>query len=366
MDQAPSGPRQRFAVLDGLRALAALAVVADHVVTPTIRALTTQRALAVDFFFVLSGFVVMHAYGARIARLGGMHPLDFMRVRFIRFWPMLAAAMALAIAIAFLRDPAAYSALQWGASAALGLAFLPTPQQLSLHPWTPYPLVGPSYSMFFELFANAVFAFLLGIRRGSGAMLAVLVAASAAAFAWVIFNYGGAGAGWRYEDFLGGFPRVMFSFFAGVLIYRIWATRPVPAMPAWAAFAALLAALCMPATGVWEAPYQVFATMIAFPLIVLFGAGAAVHGAWERIMLRLGALSYGFYLLHAPLYEFMAAAAGKLGFAPERLDVLMYAAVVGVALTLTVLLERRYEAPFRRWLSRMLPRATPVLRPQDI
>jgi peptidoglycan/LPS O-acetylase OafA/YrhL len=149
-----SKPRHRFAVLDGLRALAALMVVADHVNSPTVQALTPHRGMAVDFFFVLSGFVVLHAYGERLAgprRIGVLH---FMRIRLVRFWPMLLAAFVLAAFVAFMREPSGYSLAQWAASLGFGLAFLPTPPGLSLEHWTPFSLVGPAYSMFFELFAN--------------------------------------------------------------------------------------------------------------------------------------------------------------------------------------------------------------------
>jgi peptidoglycan/LPS O-acetylase OafA/YrhL len=345
--------RHRFAVLDGLRALAALMVVADHVASPTMQALTPHRGMAVDFFFVLSGFVVLHAYEQRLAGPERIGVLAFMRIRLIRFWPMLLAAFVVAIAAILLREPTGYSAAQWIGSIGLGLAFLPTPPGLAIYDWTPFPIVGPSYSMFFELVANLTLALI--ITRLTKARLAWIIAISALLLAVATMHYDTTGMGWRYWGFWGGFPRVMFSFFVGVALYQIWRARRLPSMPAWLAFVLLAAALCAPVTGAWFAPYQLFAGFVVFPLIVLFAAGSKVTGAAERACLRLGALSYGFYLLHAPLIALVEVALAELGIEPSTLDVALYVGVVAAALALTALLERYYETPFRRWLVRRFP-----------
>ena len=347
-----AAPRRRFAVLDGLRALAALAVVADHVASPTMQALTPHRAMAVDFFFVLSGFVVLHAYEARLTGPNSIGALGFIRVRLVRFWPMLLAAVALGALVLALLGADHGGLKRWLGSLTLNLSFLPTPPSLSLLSWSPFPLDGPSYSMFFELTANLALAFI--ISRLTALRLGLIIAISGAVLAWLSIKYELTTAGWNYENFWAGFPRVMFSFFVGVALYRIWRTGRVPAMPAWAAFLLLLAAFCVPASGRWFAPYEVFAGFIVFPLIVLFAAGAEAHGAAERIMLRLGALSYGFYLLQAPLNELLNAVVRKLGMDPAALDLGMYVFVVGSALVLTAIVERWYEIPFRKLLARRL------------
>jgi len=345
-------PRHRFAVLDGLRALAALMVVSDHVQTETLKALLPHRALAVDFFFVLSGFVVMHAYGQRLTGPDRIGAFGFMRLRLARFWPMLLAAFVLAILATYLREPTEHSLTQWLVSIAFGLMFLPTPQQCSLHSWTPFPLVGPAYSMFFELFANLVLA--VSVARLGPRLLTFIIAVGAIGLAAIGWRHGSITVGWHFGDFPGGFARVLFSFFAGVALYRFWRSRTLPALPAWAAFLILLALHAFPALGDWFGPYQIVVALIVFPLLVLFAAGASVKGVAERLCLRLGALSYGFYLLHEPFNALIEWVLNNLGIAPARLDVAMFVLVVASALVLTILVERYYEAPFRRWLGARL------------
>src|ERR1700754_3601627 len=89
---AASAGYERFLVLDGLRGVAAFAVILDHVASTTLRSWFPGRYLAVDFFFVLSGFVLAHAYGARLGQQGlakpgqaaSLNPLGFLRIRLIR------------------------------------------------------------------------------------------------------------------------------------------------------------------------------------------------------------------------------------------------------------------------------------------
>lgn len=335
-----------------MRALAALIVVTDHVQTEALKELLPHRALAVDFFFVLSGFVVMHAYGQRLVGSKATSALEFMRLRLVRFWPMLLAAFALAILATYLREPGEHGVTQWLVSIALGLMFLPTPQEFSLHSWTPFPLVGPAYSMFFELFANLTLAVL--ISRLGPRLLIFIIAVSALGVAAIGIRHGEITVGWHFGNFLGGFVRVLFSFFAGVALYRFWRSYKVPALPAWLAFVMLFVLHALPAQGDWFGPYQVFVALVVFPVLVLFAAGASVKGITEHLCMRLGALSYGFYLLHAPLNGLIEWMLTNLGIAPAQLDIAMFVLVVASALALTVLVERYYETPFRRWLGARL------------
>ena len=75
--------RRSFVTLDGLRGIAALAVVTRH--APYFRNPFFESYLAVDFFFVLSGFVLAHAYGQRLR--GNLSILDFVKIRIVRLYP---------------------------------------------------------------------------------------------------------------------------------------------------------------------------------------------------------------------------------------------------------------------------------------
>jgi peptidoglycan/LPS O-acetylase OafA/YrhL len=103
--------KRTFVTLDGLRGIAALAIVARHapvlfnsvsiyvqsdIGKPT--ALFFESYLAVDFFVALSGFVLAHAYGQRLR--GGMPASEFMTVRLIRLYPLYLLALTITSVIA--------------------------------------------------------------------------------------------------------------------------------------------------------------------------------------------------------------------------------------------------------------------------
>ena len=85
----------RYVWLDGMRGLAALAVVLHHALSPFgLQKLWIPHAqLAVDFFFCMSGFVVAAAYQRR--RESGLGFLDLMRRRWQRLYPMALCGIAL-------------------------------------------------------------------------------------------------------------------------------------------------------------------------------------------------------------------------------------------------------------------------------
>jgi peptidoglycan/LPS O-acetylase OafA/YrhL len=156
--------KRTFVTLDGLRGVAAFAVLVRHTLTYN---LLFESYLAVDFFFVLSGFVLEHAYGKRLR--GEMSPAAFMKVRLIRLYPLYALALALSTVPTLTQylhgnPPAPGVAIDYAAA----ILFLPTPASPSL-----FPLVGPSWSLFFELVANGAFA-IFWRRLGNRVLMAVV------------------------------------------------------------------------------------------------------------------------------------------------------------------------------------------------
>ena len=97
--------RQHYAVLDGLRGIAAILVLAFHLSEASVtgdasRNLLPHGALAVDFFFCLSGFVIGHAYDRRWA---SMSLRQFALRRLIRLHPMVIIALIEGLAAFLLR-----------------------------------------------------------------------------------------------------------------------------------------------------------------------------------------------------------------------------------------------------------------------
>jgi peptidoglycan/LPS O-acetylase OafA/YrhL len=350
-----SRPQSRFVVLDGLRGLAAIVVVVDHVPSETLTTLLPHRALAVDFFFVLSGFVLAHAYGSQLcakgpARLG---TLGFLAIRLARLWPMLIAALGIVTCFSLVQyvqlhlERPVYTLF---GSLVFGLAFLPTPIPLALYP-APFPLIGPEHTMFFELVANLAFAVVA--RHLTRSVLVGWLFVDGAILVWVGLHYGTLDLGWQWFGFGGAFARVIYSFFAGIAVYRLWSvSRPAPALPTWVAFVMLLLIFSAPARGSLFAPFEVLAALFLFPALVFLAAGSRAEGRTKGVFLYVGALSYGFYLLHGAVVAFaLRAILNRFQIDPLRLDAgLVLLVVLGTGL-LSGLLHQYYERPFRRWLA---------------
>ena len=91
--------KPQYAILDGLRGVASLVVVAFHLFEAHAASHADQIInhgyLAVDFFFVLSGFVIGYAYDDRWGR---MTYRDFFKRRLIRLHPMVVMGMLIGAA----------------------------------------------------------------------------------------------------------------------------------------------------------------------------------------------------------------------------------------------------------------------------
>jgi peptidoglycan/LPS O-acetylase OafA/YrhL len=161
--------KRHFEILDGLRGVAALAVVIFHFmewVYEPAKNFIGHGFLAVDFFFCLSGFVIGYAYDNRIGKMG---VLEFFKSRFIRLHPLVIAGSVLGL-LAFLFDPfgghpEAYSTGKIMLAFVSSLMLIPMPA-IADRSFNLFSFNAPSWSLFWEYIANIVYAFVLcKIRR---------------------------------------------------------------------------------------------------------------------------------------------------------------------------------------------------------
>jgi peptidoglycan/LPS O-acetylase OafA/YrhL len=195
------------------------------------------------------------------------------------------------------------------------LFFLPSPASHYL-----FPLNVAAWSLFFELIANSAFG-LIG-RQLSNVILAVMVAVSGAililAVATGAFGFGSAGIGamadgFTWGSFGAGLLRVLYSFFAGVLVYRIWRLRqPSRNVPAVLLVAILGAILASHPSEHYQACFDLMVAVVIFPLLVWIGASSVVGNSMARLFTWLGAASYGVYVLQIPLYGLTVRILGKM------------------------------------------------------
>lgn len=345
-----SRPGGRFEALDALRGIAAFVVVFYHLSQTSLGAVLTlgHGYLAVDFFFVLSGVVIAHAYEGRL--LGGMSAREFVLRRMIRLLPLSIIGALLGLLVLLLKHATTPERVDGLAqillSGLFNLALLPTFFGGAASHHELFPGDGPLWSLFFEVAVNIAWAALLVGRSTRVIVLCML--ACAVGLGAAIVHHGTANVGWDQASFLGGFPRVGFGFLAGVLLYRHIDRIRLPSRR-WLPMAlalALVGALAVPASSLWDA----CCVFVVLPALVGVAMVQDEHalGAW------LGDLSYPVYVLHFPLLLIASGLRQKL-FAQVPAGVVIGVAVAAIVL-LAWLLLKRYDEPVRAWLVRRVVR----------
>jgi peptidoglycan/LPS O-acetylase OafA/YrhL len=348
---------ERFVLLDGLRGLAAFAVVIHHVTSASgHRELFASGALAVDFFFCLSGFVIASAYGARLR--AGMTAAKFARNRLIRLYPMHMVGIILgSIALLVLHGRGATDATAGSiaTATAFNLAYLPYLNHYSIrlleitHVGLLFPLNSPAWSLFFEGVANIAFVF--AVAFSTRATVAWTVAWGVLLCAWMLSI--GEAPGWGYANIAGGLPRVMFSFFAGVLLFTTHERWRVLSFLGPFATAALVAAVLAVPRFDGHHLYWLVSVLVLIPLLVAAGSWARIEpgSLTHRACDYAGRMSYPLYCIHYPILMAIAALAPTLSY-PVMLGLFMGGSLLASHLVLV-----HFDEPLRAWLSARAKRA---------
>lgn len=292
----PGTAAGRLPGLDVLRGIAALCVLGLHLQSINVDhpKIFGKGYLAVDLFFMLSGYVMARTYEPRLAR--GLSPIAFLFQRYRRLWPVMAIGGVLGLPKLWLDsgDPALFAI-----AAGFNLLLLPNPAK-----GVAFPLNIPAWSIFFELTANLVHGLLLW--RLGGRWLLALATLTFALALWVGRSHGTFDVGAHSEDYFAGLPRVLLSYVIGMALWRWWRDNPPVPVPTFFAFAAmplLFASAWLVGIEDWRLDLGFVA--IACPLLI---AGALRFGADERpggAAAMLGALSFPLYAVHMPVLQGM-------------------------------------------------------------
>ncbi|HWW28125.1 MAG TPA: acyltransferase [Caulobacter sp.] len=363
---ATAPAKDHYVILDGLRGVASLMVVVFHLFevyaggNPQ-KQIVNHGYLAVDFFFLLSGFVVAYAYDDRWA--GSMSPWEFYKRRLVRLQPMIIMGSLIGAALVAFQHSSVFpkleaaSAWQIVAVMLLGCLMIPLTPSAEIRGWTEiYPLNGPAWSLFYEYVANVLYA--IGVRKLSNRALGILVALAALALVHLLV-FGSRGdviGGWALDagGIRIGLTRVLFPFFAGVLLMRLG--RRIKVGGAFAVCSLLLVvALALPRFGgterLWvNGLYEALCVIVLFPLIVMIGAGEkSVDGPSVRIARFFGDLSYPLYITHYPLiYIYTGWVVDKK--VPPAQGALVGVGVFLAAIAIAYACLKLYDEPARRWL----------------
>lgn len=324
--------QHRFHVLDGMRGLAAILVMVYHYYlseqlapTPWAIAHLSGTYIAVDFFFILSGFVICHSYGEKL--LGGMSPANFLACRIARLFPMMAFGLLVGL-LAFYcftvsghsnyRQPLSLLLLNFNrhdivTATIQNLFFIPFLHFKGGGPLFPADI--PLWSIFFESLASVAFIGLIRTKRRTLVKICIssLVLLLITAFTAGILKgeYGlDLNIGPGTKSFFGGFPRVFYGFTCGMLLYQLRSMPlPVPllnqmgsawSLPTFILYTALVGMLLFPHS--MKGLYSFIVIMALAPLLIIQGSNPKCENkAVLTISEFLGWLSYPIYCLHVPV-----------------------------------------------------------------
>lgn len=368
--------KPRYEILDGLRGVAALIVVAYHLFETYSAGALYQTLnhgyLAVDFFFALSGFVIGYAYDDRWDR---MSLTDFFKRRLVRLHPLLILGTIIGALVFYFGEGDVFPLIgqtPWWMVVLMcvwGFTMIPAPTSLDIRGWGETNcLNGATWSLMWEYFANILYA--LVIRHFSKWLLGVFVVLSGVLTVMLCFNIDVFGVlalrdyaaytvngGWCLspDQLLIGITRLFYPFFVGLLISRIGKYITVRGGFWWCS-ALVVTMLVMPRIGGAEAMwangmYEAVCILLLFPLVLMIGAGSKVTGKKSFALCKfLGDISYPLYITHFPFIYMQNAWGNAHRHLPTSTHVMVavgiYILVIGVAYASLKL----YDEPVREWL----------------
>ena len=372
--------KPHYELLDGLRGVAALIVLVYHIFEGFAFASATNGVgdgiirtlnhghIAVDFFFILSGFVIGYAYDDRWQKMsiGG-----FFKRRLIRLHPMLVMGAVIG-AVAFCFD----GCMRWdGSVTSIGWVMAALLLTMFMIPAVPgaayevrgngemFPLNGPMWSLFFEYVGNILYALI--VRRLPTKALAVLAAILGVLHAYIfvgnLSGYDSVGVGWTIDsvNFWGGLVRMLFPFMVGMLLARKFSARSVKGA-FWICTALLIVIFSVPYMASDNAIslnslYEVICIATVFPFIVWLGAcGKSENSITSRVNRFLGEISYPLYIVHYPImYVFYKWLIENQKYTlGETFGASILVIVSSILLAYACL--KLYDIPVRKWLTKKL------------
>ena len=381
-ESIPLASKPRFEILDGLRGVAAMIVVLFHLFETYSSGPSDQIInhgyLAVDFFFVLSGFVIGYAYDDRWRQ---MSVLGFFKRRLIRLHPMLVLGTLIGAFWFYFGDAPGFELVMqtpwWKLLLimALGCIMFPTPPSMDIRGWQEInSLNGAQWSLMWEYVANILYA--MFVRRFSTVVLALFVGLSALLTIDLALNFDVFGllVVRDYAKFtvIGGFGltpdqvyigicRLLYPFFGGLLLFRMskWRIRIRRGAMSLCSLA-VVATLAVPHIGgqshQWlNGLYCAVIILLVYPAIVAAGAGSELKGRKTTALCKfLGMISYPLYITHYPMIYVQMNWAAQHADAPLGTHIWVAGSIFIASVAVAYASVKVYDIPVREWLLRKL------------
>ena len=371
--------KPRFEILDGLRGVAAMIVVVFHLFETYSKGPCSQIVnhgyLAVDFFFILSGFVIGYAYDDRWSK--GMTQWDFYKRRLIRLQPMVILGTLIGAFWFYFGDAPGFDLVMqtpcWKVLLITMLCCLmfPTPPSMDIRGWREInSLNGAAWSLMWEYVANILYASVF--RRLSKVALTLFVAVSAVLTFDLCLNldiFGMlegrvaeahtviGGFGLSPDQIYIGVARLLFPFFGGLLIYRLGMRIKLSRNGFLWCSAAMAAILSVPHLGgdtpnMLNGVYCAVCILLLFPMVVMAGAGSPLEGKKTIAVCKfLGAISYPLYITHYPMIYVQMEWAARHADAPVGTHIWVAVAIFFASIAVAYASLKAYDTPVRQWLT---------------
>lgn len=368
--------KPRYEILDGLRGVASVIVVIFHIFESYSAGPAYQFInhgyLAVDFFFVLSGFVIGYAYDDRWGKMGTW---SFFKRRLVRLHPMVVFGTVVGICFYYLGQCGLFPQIgnipAWKVILAfvMGCLMIPCGPRMDIRGWGEFnSFNGPNWSLTWEYLGNILYAFIF--RRLPNIILGILVAAAGFLTLDLCLNLNVFGlltearnsqiytpiGGWSLtsEQVYIGMTRLFYPFLAGLLLSRIGKRIRIQGGFWWCSviLAVVLSIPCVGGEGsILNGIYNAFCIIVIFPLIVMIGAGSVINGAkGNRICDFLGQISYPLYITHYPLMYVQMCWVYSHPDAPLFAHLTMNIGVVVLSVFIAWAALKLYDIPLRAWL----------------
>lgn len=366
--------KPRFEILDGLRGVAALIVIAYHIcevyMTSYADAYVNHGYLAVDFFFALSGFVIGYAYDDRWTK---MSTWGFFKRRLIRLHPMVIFGVIVGVVCFYFQDcadfPLIHSTQAWQLLIVMliNMLMLPLPPCMDIRGTAEVSaLNGPTWTLMYEYIANILYALIL--RHLPKIAIAVLVVLSAVLTLDVALNINMFGilddyqtpyailGGWSItgQGIYLGFTRLLYPFLAGLLISRLHLTLKVKGAFLWCSIA-IVVLLNIPFLGsktpLFEGLFNSAMILCVLPLIVSVAAGSSIKGRFANKLCKFcGDISYPIYISHYPMVFIQHAWVQNHPDAPIGAHIIVAISTFTAAIFVAYAALKLYDEPVRKWL----------------
>jgi peptidoglycan/LPS O-acetylase OafA/YrhL len=368
-----SDTKPHYNLLDGLRGVAALTVVCFHLFEAYATSHIDQRInhgyLAVDFFFILSGFVIGYAYDDRWET---MTIKEFIKRRFIRLHPMVVMGAVIGAIMFYFQGCAAWDV----SKVTVPMLLVATLINACLIPATTnieirgvgemFPLNGPSWSLFFEYIGTILYAFFIRKLSTSALFILVLLAGIGLAAFAIWGPYGDICVGFSLtgENIIGGTLRMLFSFPAGLLLSRVFKPLNVKGF-FWVGSLLIVVLSAIPRLGgsenLWmNGIYDTSCVVVIFPMLVYLGASEKINNKITiRLCKFLGDISYPLYMVHYPFIYLYYAWVKNENLSFKQSFPGAIALVIG-SIFLSYGCLKLYDEPVRKFLTNRLLRVKKI------